>query len=201
MKHINIVQKTEKKMKTTNKITEMKAMNNDTGVQAMDSSSPTKKEKTMNTTNKTTEMKDKKLILTTLWIFYMFNTAYIDITTLYYSVFINHTPTVHYTQVFLLGGGILVEIPMVMVLLSRILKYRANRWANIIVGIVLTAVQIVTLFVGKPTLAYLFFSIILIATSAFIVWYAWRWPNTNMQSKSQYQNSGKTSSNEVVLDH
>ena len=188
-------------MKTTNKITEMKAISNDTGVQAMDSSSPTKKEKTMNTTNKTTEMKDKKLILTTLWIFYMFNTAYIDITTLYYSVFINHTPTVHYTQVFLLGGGILVEIPMVMVLLSRILKYRANRWANIIVGIVLTAVQIVTLFVGKPTLAYLFFSIILIATSAFIVWYAWRWPNTNLQSKPQFENAGNTSSNEAVLDH
>ena len=134
----------------------------------------------MKTTNKITEMKDKKLILTTLWIFYMFNTAYIDITTLYYSVFINHTPTVHYTQVFLLGGGILVEIPMVMVLLSRILKYRANRWANIIAGIFLTVVQIVSLIPIRPTLAYLFFSIILIATSAFIVWYAWRWPHTNL---------------------
>ena len=66
----------------------------------------------MKTTNKIAELKDKKLILTTLWIFYMFNTAYIDITTLYYSVFINHAPTVHYTQVFLLGGGILVEIPV-----------------------------------------------------------------------------------------
>ena len=28
--------------------------------------------------------------LSLLWIFYMFNAAYIDITTLYYSVFINH---------------------------------------------------------------------------------------------------------------
>jgi hypothetical protein len=130
----------------------------------------------MNTTKKTTEM-DMKVKLSTLWIFYMFNTAYIDITTLYYSVFINHTPTVHYTQVFLLGGGVLVEIPMAMVLLSRVLKYRANRWANIIAGIFLTGVQIVTLFVGTPTLAYLFFSIILIATTAVIVWYAWRWPN------------------------
>ncbi|MHB8598972.1 MAG: zinc-binding dehydrogenase [Ktedonobacteraceae bacterium] len=91
-------------MKTTNKITEMKAISNYTGVQAMDSSSPTKKENTMNTTRKTTGM-DMKVKLSTLWIFYMFSTAYIDITTLYYSVFINHTPTVHYTQVFLLGAG------------------------------------------------------------------------------------------------
>lgn len=113
--------------------------------------------------------------LSTLWIFFMFNTAYIDITTLYYSVFINPIPVVQYTQVFLLGGAILVEISIIMVLLSRILDYRANRWANIIAGIFLTAVQIITLFVGTPTLSYLFVSIILIVTSAFIVWYAWRW--------------------------
>lgn len=36
-----------------------------------------------------------------LWIFYMFNAVYIDITTLYYSVFINHYAEVHYTQAFL----------------------------------------------------------------------------------------------------
>ena len=113
--------------------------------------------------------------LSTLWIFFMFNTAYIDITTLYYSVFINPIPVVQYTQVFLLGGAILVEISIIMVLLSRIMDYRANRWANIIAGIFLTAVQIITLFVGTPTLSYLFVSIILIATSAFIVGYAWRW--------------------------
>jgi hypothetical protein len=107
----------------------------------------------------------------------MVNAAYIDITTLYYSVFINHTPTVHYTQVFLLGAAGLVEISMVMILLSRILKYRADRRANIITCIFLTGVQIASLFVGKPSLAYLFFSIILIATSAAIVWYVWKWSN------------------------
>ena len=57
---------------------------------------------------KTTDL-DTKSKLSLLWIFYMFNTAYIDITTLYYSVFINHKPKVHYTQVFLLGGGVLAS--------------------------------------------------------------------------------------------
>jgi hypothetical protein len=110
----------------------------------------------------------------------MFNAAYIDITTLYYSMFINHKPAVHYTQEFLLGGDVLVEISMVMILLFRMLKNRANRWANIIAGIFLTGVQVASLFVGTPTLAYVFFSIILIATSAFIVWYAWRWRNAEV---------------------
>jgi Na+/melibiose symporter-like transporter len=116
--------------------------------------------------------------LSLLWIFYMFNAAYIDITTLYYSVFINHKPAVHYTQGFLLGAGVLIEISIAMILLSRVLKYRANRQANIIAAVFLAVVQLVTLFVRTPTLAYVFFSIIMIATAAAIAWYAWKWPNT-----------------------
>jgi Na+/melibiose symporter-like transporter len=107
----------------------------------------------------------------------MFNAAYIDITTLYYSIFINHKPAVHYTQAFLLGAGVLIEISIAMIPLSRVLKYRANRRANIIAAIFLTVVQLITLFVKTPTLAYVFFSIIMIATTAVITWYAWKWPN------------------------
>jgi hypothetical protein len=118
--------------------------------------------------------------LSLLWIFYMFNAAYIDITTLYYSLFINHKPAVHYTQAFLLGAGVLIEISIAMIPLSRVLKYRANRRANIIVAIFLTVVQLVTLFVKTPTLAYVFFSIIMIATTAVIASYAWKWHNTEI---------------------
>ena len=96
---------------------------------------------------------DMKSRLSLLWIFYMFNATYIDITTLYYSVFINNKPEVHYTQLFLLGAAVLIEISIVMIVLSRILKYRANRRANIIAGIFLAGVQLATLFVGTPTLA------------------------------------------------
>ena len=45
----------------------------------------------------------------------MFNAAYIDITTLYYSVLINHNPAVHYTQAFLLGAGVSIEISIAMI--------------------------------------------------------------------------------------
>ena len=64
---------------------------------------------------------------------------------------------------------------MIMILLSRVLKYRANRWTDIIAGISLSAVNAVTLFVGTPTLAYLFISIVSIGAGAAIVGYAWKW--------------------------
>jgi hypothetical protein len=67
-----------------------------------------------------------------------------------------------------------------MIVLSRVLKYRSNRRANIIAAIFLTVVQFVTLFVKTPTLAYVFFSVIMIATTAFIAWYAWKWPDTEV---------------------
>ena len=52
---------------------------------------------------------------------------------------------IQFTQGFLLGAGMLMEISMAMVLLSRVLGYRANRWANIVAGVITTAVQI-----GEP---------------------------------------------------
>ena len=38
------------------------------------------------------------------------------------------------TDEMLLVGSIMVEIPISMVLLSRVLKYQLNRWANMIAG-------------------------------------------------------------------
>jgi Family of unknown function (DUF6326) len=128
----------------------------------------------MNTTKKTTGM-DKKVMLSTLWLFATLNYLYCDVVTVMDPV--KHG-SIQLTQGFLLGAAILVEIPIAMVLLSRILKYRASRWANIIAGTIMTAVQILTLFVAVPTLYYVFFSAIEITCTALIVWYAWRWPNT-----------------------
>ena len=69
-------------------------------------------------------------------------------------------------------------IPITMVLLSRLLKYRASRWASIIAGTIMTAALPVTLFVAVPTSYYVFFTVIEITSTALIVWYAWRWHNS-----------------------
>jgi len=65
---------------------------------------------------------------------------------------------------------------MALVLLSRVLEYRANRWTNVAAGSVMTVVQCLTLVLTPPAGYYIFFSIIEIACTAFIVWYAWTWP-------------------------
>src|SRR2546428_6160372 len=142
----------------------------------------------MKITNKTTEMKDRKAMLSLLWIFVMFNFTYADILTLYFNNVLQKEAwklfqsgsvgSVHITQGFVLLGAVLLETAIAMVLLSRVLKYRANRWANIIVGVLQTA-SVAWSLTGPLywNLFYAFFAAIEIACTLFIVWYAWTWPH------------------------
>jgi len=130
----------------------------------------------------TTTIKNRRVILSTLWLFAILNYLYCDIVglmdpDLLKGFLAGNVGGITINQGFLLEASILMEIPIAMVLLSRMLGYRANRVSNIIAGIIMTAVQVSTLFFGSsPTMYYLFFSIIEIATTGFIVWYAWKWP-------------------------
>jgi hypothetical protein len=126
---------------------------------------------------------DMRSKLSTLWLFATLNYLYCDVAglmdrELLTGYLAGNVGGLEISQGFLLGAGILVEIPIAMVLLSRVLKHRANRWANIAAGTVMTVVQLATLFAGTPTIYYLFFSVIEIATTAFIVWSAWKWSET-----------------------
>ncbi len=118
--------------------------------------------------------------LSTLWIFAALNYLYCDVLGLMDPELLSqylggNINGIELTPGFLLEAGILVEIPIVMVLLSRALPYRANRWANIAAGTIMTAVQSASLFIGTPAPYYLFFSVIEIATTVLIVWFAWNW--------------------------
>jgi hypothetical protein len=123
---------------------------------------------------------DMKSKLSTLWIFAALNYLYCDVVSLMdpelLPLFLRgNVNGLELTPGFLLGAGVLVEIPIAMVLLARVLPYRANRWANIAAGTVMTVVQSATLFVGAPAPYYLFFSVIEIATTLLVVWFAWNW--------------------------
>jgi poly(A) polymerase Pap1 len=78
-----------------------------------------------------------------------------------------------------------MEIAIAMVLLSRVLKYRANRWANIIAGIFHTGLVIWSLTVATPLPFSAFFSSIEIVCTLFIIGYAWKWTNPDTQSVYQ----------------
>lgn len=142
----------------------------------------------MNTIENTAKT-DKKVLLSTLWIFVIFNYLYCDVVGLMDPALLKqfiagNAGGMQITQGFLLGASILMEIPIAMLLLSRVLKYRANRWANIIAGTIMTVVQILTLFAGTPTMYYIFFSIIEISCTAFIVWYTWQWTSPESGSNN-----------------
>lgn len=125
-------------------------------------------------------MTDRRTLLSTLWICAMLNYLYCDVVGLMDSGLLSQYVTGHVngmaiTPTFLLAGSILMEIPIAMVLLSRVLGPRANRWANLIAGTLMTVVQAGTLWMGSSTTYYLFFSVLEIACTAAIVWLAWSW--------------------------
>ncbi len=124
-----------------------------------------------------------KAKLSTLWIFATLNYLYCDVVTLMdpnllKGFLAGNVAGMDVSQGFLLAAGVLVEIPISMVLLSRVLGERSNAWANIVAGGVMTAVQVASLLAKTPALYYVFFSVIEIATTAAIVWLAWRWQAT-----------------------
>jgi hypothetical protein len=134
------------------------------------------------------ESANQKVILSTLWIFATLNYLYCDVMSLMDTNLLKQylSGTVNGMQMnssFLLASAILMEIPIVMVLLSRVLKYKSNRWVNIISGIIMTLVQISTLFIGLPTKYYMFSSITEIAATVFIVWYAVKWTDITNNGK------------------
>jgi hypothetical protein len=129
----------------------------------------------MVTSKKTT---DTKTILSALWLFAMLTYTYGDVVTLMDPV--KHG-SIKMTEGFLLGGSIFMMVPITMVLLSRLLKYRANRWASIIAGTFMTISLTLTLFVAVPTMYYAFFTVIEVACTALIVGFALKWRNPEIK--------------------
>ena len=125
----------------------------------------------------TNKIQDMKTRLSALWLFAMLTYTYGDIVTLMDPV--KHG-SIQLTEGFLLGASIFMMIPITMVLLSRILKYRSNRWASIVAGTIMTVSLILTLFAAVPTMYYVFFSIIEITCTSLIVWFAWKWRNPDV---------------------
>ena len=139
----------------------------------------------MNTIKKTTEMEDVripvKMKLSALWAALMLLYIYAD----HFSLFrtgqieemisgrIGPFPV---TQGSLLAFSILMMIPAVMVFLSLALKPTVSRWANIILGVLYTFVNISNL-IGETWAYYMFFGVVEIVLTLLIVWYAWKWRN------------------------
>ncbi|WP_425392498.1 DUF6326 family protein [Ekhidna sp.] len=123
---------------------------------------------------------DRKVILSTLWIFVTLNYLYCDVLSLMSAEMLSALLTgtiagINMNETTLLAAGVIMEISIAMVLLSRVLKYKINRLANIIAGFIKTLIMVGTLLMGGASYHYMFFAAIEIATTIFIVWYTWTW--------------------------
>jgi len=136
----------------------------------------------------TSEGKDRKVTLSLLWIFVMFNYLYADVYGLYFNPILQkemwkeflsgYAGTIQITQGFVLVTAILMETAIAMVLLSRVLKYRPNRWANILMGAFHTLFVSWSLIGDTPSVFYVFFAAIEIVCTLYITGYAWTWRNS-----------------------
>jgi len=118
---------------------------------------------------------DTRVKLSALWIVVMFNMLKADVLSLYIpdamgelSKFAGDTPI----TMLMLGGAIMMEISIVMIFLSLILKHRVNRWINILVAII----TIVFIIGGGSTYPhYIFIAAIEVLCLLLIIWIAWKW--------------------------
>ena len=132
--------------------------------------------------------KDVKLTLSIAWCFVLFNYIYADFG--FFAKILMKPELVerfqsmgalYFSDWLMLSLAAMMEVPVAMVLLSWTLGSRASRLANIVAGIIMTAVIMVTLFGAlkiPPLDFYTFFQLVEIAATAAITIYAWRWPST-----------------------
>jgi len=143
----------------------------------------TTKEKSLGTNMKNIKL-NTKVLLVLLWVFYTVNFMYCDTLLklepgVLEGIMSGHMAdgTVKITAGFLLGTAIMFELPFLMIVLSWVLKYRTNRWVNIIAASLFVVTQIGSLFMGFPSPMYIFYSLVEIAALLIIVWNAWKWTN------------------------
>jgi len=131
----------------------------------------------VNSSIKTAKKIDTKVLLSTLWIVVMINMLKADILSLFIPGALDEvakTAVNTSTSIpqLMLGGALMMEISIVMILLSRVLKYWANRWVNIITSLI-TIIFVVGGGVSYPH--YIFIAAVEVICLLCIVWFAWTW--------------------------
>ncbi len=138
----------------------------------------------MNTNTNTAKKIDTKVLLSTLWVVVMINMLKADILSLYIPGAIEElTKTSASTGTpipqLMLGGAIMMEISILMIILSRVLKYGVNRWANIITGIITIAFVVGR---GSSYPHYIFIATVEVVCLLLIIWNAWKWSDPEVSA-------------------
>lgn len=127
-----------------------------------------------------------KLKLALSWVALMFLYIYNDILSLYQPGHVadlaeGHSQGMVFTQPILFGAALLMALPGLMVLLSAMLPARANRPANLVMGIFHILVLLGTQFIGEEAVWYYWrlYEVLELILLIFIIRMAWQWPRTS----------------------
>lgn len=133
----------------------------------------------MNVTTTPAKKFDTKVLLSTLWIAVMINMLKADILSLFIpgaAEEVARTSASAGASIpqLMLVGAVMGQIGIVMIVLSRVLKYRINRWANIVASLVIIAY----IWGGMASYPhYIFIAAVETLCLLLIVGFAWTWRN------------------------
>ena len=113
-------------------------------------------------------------LVSTLWIFILFNMILRDLHEFPTEGYIEEMMSLKLSEEVMLFYAFIVEIPILMILLSRILNDQANKWANLIAVMVSSLGIMYTLPSGD--MDDLFFAIINLGALVIIVLTVWKLP-------------------------
>jgi len=129
-------------------------------------------------------LEDWKIKISVLWLFYtvafltVMSLGSLESGVLEHFMLTGEIGGMKVTPELLLIFAILILVPLIMAFLSLTLKNAANRWANIIVGIVYTVFQLFalaeTVALPSPYAYAILLELSKVVIPALIVWYAWK---------------------------
>lgn len=131
------------------------------------------------TTGKELGMIPVPLRLSALWAALMFLYVYCDILSLFRpgqlpDMMAGQMGPLPVTQGSLASAAVLMLVPALMVFLSLALPARISRWANVLLGVLYTAVNIGNM-AGETWAYYFVFAVPELLLTLLIVRYAWTW--------------------------
>ena len=116
-----------------------------------------------------------RTLLSTLWIFILFNMILRDLHEFPTEGYVEELMSLQLSEQAMLFYAFIVEMPVSMIVLSRILNNKANKWANIIAVIIASFGILYTLPSGD--MDDFFFAIVNSAAFIVIVFTAWKLPS------------------------
>lgn len=124
-------------------------------------------------------VRSPRTIVATLWLFATLNFLYCDVLGIMYppdlaGFLAGDLGGIAVTETFLLGGALLMQVPLSTVLVTRVAPWRVVRIWVPVAAAFMTVVQVGSLFVGTGTTSfYAMFSATEIAAVLVAGWFAW----------------------------